>query len=629
MNFRYIKNQFAKLAPILLMLLLLVSGCSNNYLGKGGFSGQHPDKLSQQAEQYINLAKTSKDLTKKNTLLLSAAELLIEANNPFWAEKTLADVHAAALNQSQYAFLHILLAKINLIQKNIPEAKELLSSIGTYQNLDYDTLKKLYTTKIDVFLQSGDILEAVQGQINLEKFLTDQQEISDNHKKIWSNLQQLTPYALTGATQGNFSNIMQGWLNVAIITKRYDADQAELSRALLVWQQNFPNHPANTILNLSNKNMALLEQFSKNEHNLDLTNPLVLNKIALLLPITGPHKKSALAIKNGFLAAMYNKKSETKKPKVIVFDTNDQSINSVYKQAIGAGADFIVGPLIKQDLENLVKTTHLSVPVLALNTLPENRLYSSLLFQFGLSPETEAAAIVDKAWENHHKNALLIVQNNDLGKRIEDIISKNWQAKGGRIINTVQVNNKTDLTSTIKAALNIESSEKRAQELTALGIKFNFEPRRRQDLDCIFLITNVANARQIKPLLNFYYAGKLPTYATSNIYTGAKTGLDRDLNHIQFCDIPWMLDSTIHNRLIYQSIKNLWGVDFAQYSRLYALGVDAYKISNQLQQLLAMPEIGISGMTGILNVDHNNVISRKLMWGTFENGAAVVLNQKN
>ena len=89
-----------------------------------------------------------------------------------------------------------------------------------------------------------------------------------------------------------------------------------------------------------------------------------------------------------------------------------------------------------------------------------------------------------------------------------------------------------------------------------------------------------------------------------------------------------MLDSSIASRSIYQSIKNLWKENFAQYSRLYALGIDAYKLSIQMPQLLTMPEVGISGMTGMLKIN-NNIISRKLMWGTFENGLAIVLNQKN
>lgn len=596
---------------ILIIVSLLLVSCGNNF-----------NQLTNQAADFLHSAEATKDLEKKNNLLLAAAEALIEDHNYSWAEKTLAEISTPTLTHLQFVNLQILSAKINLIQNNTTKAKELLSSLSHYQNLNNNIYKKLYSTKIDLFLQSGEIIEAIQEQINLEDFLTTNQEIIDNQKSIWNNLQQLTPSSLELANQGNFSNKMQGWISLAIITKKYDTDQNEQAKALLMWQQTFSNHPANNILNLSNKSIINNNiSIANNNHKL--------NKIALLLPISGPHKKSALAIKNGFLAALYNKKSEYKKPKIMILDTNERSIINTYKQAITWGADFIIGPLLKKDLENLIKSANFSIPILALNRLSENHLYSKLLFQFGLPPETESITITEKAWENHHKNALFIIQDNELGKRIHSSLSKSWQEKGGNILNVIQVNEKTDLPKVLNSALGIEDSNHRAKALTSLGIKFNFDPRRRQDLDCIFLITNSDYARQIKPLLNFYYASKIPIYASSNIYTGIKNPLDRDLDHIQFCDMPWILDNNIHNRLLYQSITKLWNKDFAQYSRLYAMGIDSYKIATQLPQLLAFPEIGVSGMTGILKLNSNNVVSRTLMWGVFENGKATILNQKN
>ena len=620
------------LVTVLSLPIVLLSSCSKySYSTKNISLQQHPDNLTRESEKYLKIAENSKDPIEKNNLLLLSAELLISANNIQGAEKNLNELNTVILTPSQHAVWQILLAKINLMQTNIIQAKALLANISSYQNLENDVYKKLYTTKYEMFLQTGEVLEAIQEQVNLEKFLTTEQEININHKNIWDNLQQLTPNFLRLANQGNFSQTMQGWLTIAYITKQYDSDQSELSKAMMTWQKNFPNHPANTILDLTSKNNLTANYNSNSNQNQEVIikdkfNKL--NKIALLLPLSGPYNKSAIAIKNGFLAASYNKKSETKKPEIIVLDTHDHQITNVYKQAIKDGADLIVGPLIKEDLERLSKMTKISIPVLALNTL--HNIHSDLLFQFGLPPEVESRAIVEKARDNHHKNALFIVQNNDLGKRMLHSISNDWQLIGGNVVTIINFNSKTDLNKTITTTLGIEDSNNRAKELSKLGIKFNFEPRRRQDIDCVFLITNATNARQIKPLLNFYYASKIPVYATSSIYTGIPNpSLDRDLDGIQFCDIPWMLDASIANHSIYQSVKSLWKENFAQYSRLYALGIDAYKLSIQMPQLLSMPEVGISGMTGILKINNKNVIYRKLMWGTFENGLAVVLNQKN
>lgn len=630
------KNHTSNRISVTLLIchLMLLSSCGkHSYFIDNTSIHQHPQNLTKESNRYLKIAESATDPIEKNQLLLLSSELLISANNHPEAEKILNQLNIPMLTPSQQAIWQILLAKINLIQSNINQTKALLANIGSYQNLDNDVYKKLYLTKAEMFLQTGEVLEAVQEQVNLEKFLATNEEKITNHKNIWNNLQQLTPNFLRLANQGNFSQAMQGWLTIAYITKQYDADQKELANAVEVWQHNFPNHPANLMLDLQNSSNIPINDYSSNNLSNNQQAVIIekfkkLNKIALLLPLSGPYSKSAIAIKNGFLAASYNKKSATKKPEIIVLDTHQQPIGNLYNQAVKEGANLIVGPLIKEDLEKLARFTKIATPVLALNTL--QNVHADMLFQFGLPPEVESQSMVEKAKDNHHTNAFFIVQNNELGKRMLNSISKNWQSIGGNIVQISNFSNKTDLNKTLTMALGIEDSNNRAKDLTNLGIKFNFEPRRRQDIDCIFLITNPENARQVKPLLNFYYASKIPVYANSAIYSGIPNpSLNRDLDGIQFCDIPWMLDGTIANHAIYQSVKNLWKENFSQYSRLYALGIDAYKLSNQMPQLLYMPEVGISGMTGILKIDHNNIIYRKLMWGTFENGLAVVLNQKN
>src|SRR5690554_7108230 len=70
-----------------------------------------------------------------------------------------------------------------------------------------------------------------------------------------------------------------------------------------------------------------------------------------------------------------------------------------------------------------------------------------------------------------------------------------------------------------------------------------FEPRRRQDADWLFLVALPQQARQIKPTLAFNFASDLPVYSTSHVYSGEPNpSKDRDLNGIVFCDTPWLLD---------------------------------------------------------------------------------------
>ena len=144
--------------------------------------------------------------------------------------------------------------------------------------------------------------------------------------------------------------------------------------------------------------------------------------------------------------------------------------------------------------------------------------------------------------------------------------------------------------------------------------------------DCDGVRQAFTMARQIKPLLNFYYAGNLPVYATSSIYSGfIASRSNQDLNDIVFCDMPWILDKAIKSKKIHKTIVEKWPKKYKQNPRLFALGVDAYKISQQLDQLINFSEIGLSGMTGILKLDDKQQIHRQLMWAKFKNGRAKLL----
>merc|ERR1712000_3169 len=72
-----------------------------------------------------------------------------------------------------------------------------------------------------------------------------------------------------------------------------------------------------------------------------------------------------------------------------------------------------------------------------------------------------------------------------------------------------------------------------------------FEPRRREDADWVFLVALPQQGRMIKPALAFNFANDLPVYATSHVFSGVVNSLkDRDLNGVRFCDVPWLLESS-------------------------------------------------------------------------------------
>lgn len=132
------------------------------------------------------------------------------------------------------------------------------------------------------------------------------------------------------------------------------------------------------------------------------------------------------------------------------------------------------------------------------------------------------------------------------------------------------------------------------------------------------MVAYPTQARQIRPLLRYYYAGNIPVYATSAVYSGTQdTMKDRDLDGIIFCDMPWVFAHPTGSRN--------WPEQLNSYNRLYALGLDSYALTSQLNQLLLFPAMGVSDKSGVLYLTPYHQIARILSWGQFRQGVAEIL----
>lgn len=339
--------------------------------------------------------------------------------------------------------------------------------------------------------------------------------------------------------------------------------------------------------------------------------------IALLLPLSGKHAEAAQAIKEGYLASYYHSNQDPK-PTVQVYDTaKGGDVQKVYEQAVKNGADFVVGPLTKEEVQRLgaLSSSQFKTPILALNK-PANQSYRSQLYQFSLTPEAEAAQIVQKAWQKGYKTASIITPNNTWGKRMNASFVQQWQQQGGRVLRTVYANPDYDQSAAIRNLLGIDEKQKKAIEerkLDAQAIQPHF-------VDVIFMAAPPEQARQLKPLFDFYYADDIPIYATSSVYTGQiNPTRDRDLNGIIFCDMPCLLDP--HKQAQLYPLLGSKSTKSGEYKRLFSMGVDAYNVSIRLPALRAGKRY--AGATGHLVLQHNN-IQRTLACAKMKGGIPVM-----
>ena len=268
------------------------------------------------------------------------------------------------------------------------------------------------------------------------------------------------------------------------------------------------------------------------------------------------------------------------------------------------------------------------MPTLTLNYADNIQETNLNLYQFGLRPEDEAEQVADFALADGRNNAITLVPDTDWGARLQRAFTERFELLGGRVVGAgVYPSKKNDYSVAIKKLLNLSSSEQRKSLIQhTIGLQTSFEPRRRQDVDMVFIAANSRQARLIKPQLKFHRAQSLPVYATSNISSSSgNSDDDRDLDDILFVDIPWMLDNVQNKE--YQQVRKLWPDASKRFSRLFALGIDAYRLVPSLRRLMINPGESELLNTGRLSVDKNGRVKRALLMATYQKGVAQLLEQ--
>ena len=69
-----------------------------------------------------------------------------------------------------------------------------------------------------------------------------------------------------------------------------------------------------------------------------------------------------------------------------------------------------------------------------------------------------------------------------------------------------------------------------------------------------------------------------------------------------------------------QQVTAQWPQAAGSLGRLYAMGVDAYRLAPRLGQLKALPDSRIEGQSGSLSMTQTQRIVRQLPWAQFVSG---------
>ncbi len=570
---------------------------------------------------------------------LRAAEAFRRGGDLESARQTLDELDPRALTQDQALRAGIVRTDAALAAGLPEDALNFLPDLTP--DIQGERRAEILALRLQAFRAMESNVDAMLDALQLQRLAPDPQQRTEIEDIIWSLMAAMDIEALQSLA--SLDPALPGWIALQDVAAIGLDQQQRFQARIAEWQQSYPGHPAAQ---------------RASELAAARTGARVPSQLALLLPLSGRYARVSEDIRDGFLTG--NSIDANASPAVRVYDIANMSAADAYRQAVIEGAALVVGPLLKENIETLAVLPDRTVPILALNRMSDGRRVESLtgpgtpeaapieqlplaapepapvmgampsrssdhsmpMYQFGLAPEDDAEQVAARALDQGMERALALYPEDDWGQRIYDAFLSRFTRGGGRVVGTRSyVPGSADFTAPIRDLLHLDASDARHRDLEQmLGTRLEFEPRRRRDADFLFLVANAAQGRLLYPQLRFYRAGDLATWSTSHIFTGGVNSVsDRDLDGVEFCDIPWLLSP---DRLPTELQSASVVVDPAKgRSRLFALGLDAYRLVPWLTALESAQGLSIDGATGRLSVDAEGVVHRQdLVWARFASG---------
>ena len=593
------------------IVCVTISACAPTRLNQADDSPLAKEAVTRELRgDYAGAAETWEKLAsqiegeQRDRVLARAASAHLQAGQPAQARQALAEVGIPPTGKEGIDF-RLVTAELAIASGDPESALEALS--GLPGDLDGPDKAKALEIESDARFRLGQTGAAVTAAVNMAPYLSTNQSIENNRRRIWNRLQKAAAAGADMSTPPGANPIVAGWMELGRLLESKGGNSYELKASLIQWRDSNPRHPASrSIID------GVLATYT------DLTTSP--GQVALILPLSGRLKSSAAAVRDGFLAAYFAQQNSETRPAVRVYDTAALGAVAAWERAAQSGAEFIVGPLLKEEVEKISQVSG-GVTTLALNE-PENPdALPAEIYQFALSPEDEARQVASRILDDGLYRGLALVPANDWGMRIAAALGEMLQAGGGRLVELATYSpGNADYSETITRLLRVDQSKARRKKVEqALGLSLKFEPRRRRDIDFVFLAALPRDGRLLRPQLRFHRAADLPVYATSAIFEARNTG-NRDLDGTTFDDMPWIIGDDEGTRVLRGQTDMVWPTLSTRRSRLFALGFDAYQLVPLIRGDRSALTRGFDGMTGVLTLQDGRRIQRELGWATIVRG---------
>ncbi|MTC56578.1 MULTISPECIES: penicillin-binding protein activator [Providencia] len=503
-----------------------------------------------------------------------------------------------------------------------------------------------YQSIIDT-AQGKPSMEVLRAYISQEPLLTDPAQHQANIDSLWQMLTQMQPEQIQGIAADE--NILLGWVDLLDIYQNNKDDPEALRVGIADWKTRYPHNPG-----AKNLPTALVQGTVAKVGDAP--------RIALFLPMSGQGQVFGQAILQGFtdaqkglpqssapsvtepaapqstgndvldqiyqeVAATVNENANgdvvassltidavpTNAQSVKVFDTQGKAIPQLVQQATAEGYNLIVGPLLKAEVQTIAQM-NAPISVLALNELDANQLKPSPnLCYFSLSPEDEAKNAANQMRADGKQMPLVLVPANPFGDRIAKAFAQEWQAKGGGTV----------LVQTFGSVGSLKESINRGQGIRMTGTPINVDAQpmvqTEGGVDAVYIVATRDELTLVKPMIDMAISSRQrpALYASSRSNQGSSNADYRfEMEGVKFSEVPLLAGANSNLRKQAQGKVNN---DYSLF-RLYAMGIDAWSLANNYDNLQKNAQFRIHGASGTLTVHENCVVYRELPWLQFQQG---------
>jgi outer membrane PBP1 activator LpoA protein len=560
-------------------------------------------------DSYLNLSRTASGLNKQAYQLLALRAALIEGQtieadnllSHLTSHMMLSDNHQLELQllkSLRFALLDDLTLAIATLTPN------------TQWNVSNQRFVTLYKQRANFQIQNEQSTQAITSLVSALLVTFDEDNRTKLRQSIWQEYQLLSLEQLNNTDSTLFTKEQLGWHTLAIISKNSLHSPMLLRQELAQWILVFPSHSA--VDNLPKKLIVAA--------NVEPFHP---NKITVILPLTGRYARIGQAVQNGLLSNIMLNESQQE---IITIDSNEAGAIAAFEQAIVQESDFIIGPLLKENVEQ-VSQIETSIPTLFLNAPQSiNRLANQ--FYFAMDKESETLQGAHYIYQLGKERPVIVAPDNVSGHQMAQLFAQEWLDlhENEEQVNDVEkifFTKDSELKKTIEKLFETDKSQARINHVRLLvGNKMKSETRSRRDIDSIYLVANPKQASMLMPSVEVTvsaFASQVPVFVGSsgNTYRINDSGLSH-LNQLTVSEIPWFLNTK--KTLSPTFVNSLWPKMTQSQLRLFAMGHDAYGLIGQLAQMSLFPEYSLDGFSGKLSVGENGKVERDLSWAQYQRG---------